>query len=99
MNAPFELPEAIGTPRIPLAWSFSALAQSPLPRAQRPLTAWPRLRDLPETERTAFAGWLADNGATCPEIPGEPDYEQDGYYAHDLDSWRHLRRCGMLNAA
>jgi len=46
---------------------------------------WPRLRDLPETERIIFNEWLC--GQTCPWIEGEPESEQDGYYPWDYERW------------
>jgi hypothetical protein len=55
---------------------------------------WPRLRDLPESERTAFEEWL--RGQTVPIDPSLPDTpeEQDCYYMHDYERWKGLRRTG-----
>lgn len=49
-------------------------------------TKWPRIRDLPESEREPFTEWL--NGQTRPLIDGLPDDEQDGYYRWDYERWR-----------
>ena len=51
------------------------------------VAAWPRIRDLPAHERDAFAAYLANQ--TRPVIDGVPDDQQDGYYAHDYERWRH----------
>ena len=53
---------------------------------------WPRLRDLPEPQRSLFADWLA--GQTRPEVKGVPDADQEFYYSHDYDRWKNLQRVG-----
>ena len=47
---------------------------------------WPRIKDLPESEHEPFKKFL--EGQTCPEIPGVPMAEQDGYYTHDYLRWK-----------
>lgn len=47
---------------------------------------WPRIKDLPNEEQEPFKKWLF--GQTCPEIPGVPMEEQDGYYSHDYRAWK-----------
>jgi len=47
---------------------------------------WPRIRDLPESERDAFTEWL--DGQTRPMIEGEDMSEQDAYYEHDYRAWK-----------
>ena len=48
---------------------------------------WPRIRDLgsPIRHQIPFRTWLAETGATRPELPGEDD--QDGYYQRDWEIW------------
>ena len=47
---------------------------------------WPRIRNLPESERAEFEKYL--EGQTRPWIDGLPANEQDGYYEHDYDRWK-----------
>jgi len=47
---------------------------------------WPRIRDLPESERAPFIKFLV--GQTCPWIEGEPMESQDGYYRQDYENWK-----------
>lgn len=51
-----------------------------------PAKPWPRIRDLPESEREPFRTWL--DGQTRPWIEGEPASEQDAYYRHDYENWK-----------
>lgn len=59
------------------------------------INTWPRLRDLPETEREVFGKWLYENGQTRPEVAGVPDADQDFYYSHDYDRWKVMRSIGL----
>jgi hypothetical protein len=47
-------------------------------------TAWPRLRDLPESEQKVFSQWL--DGQTRPELIGEK--RQDAYFPWDYERWK-----------
>jgi len=47
---------------------------------------WPRIRDLPESERKPFLKWLC--GQTCPLVEGIPMKDQDFYYPWDYDRWK-----------
>lgn len=50
-------------------------------------TEYPRLRDLPETERVPFNKWLY--GQTRPVTdPTLPHSEWDEYYPWDYDRWK-----------
>lgn len=53
----------------------------------KPEVKWPRLRDLPADQRTAFNRWLL--GQTCPWLEGIPESEQDGYFPGDYERWHH----------
>lgn len=52
---------------------------------------WPRLRDLPESERQAFTNWICEQ--TRPIEPSLPETEeyQDFYFRHDYYRWRETR--------
>jgi hypothetical protein len=54
--------------------------------ADKPITAYPRIRDLPVSEREPFAAWLI--GQTVPMITDTTDGEQDAYYPWDYDNWK-----------
>jgi hypothetical protein len=54
--------------------------------SEKPITAYPRIRDLPVSEREPFAAWLI--GQTVPMITDSPDSEQDAYYPWDYDNWK-----------
>jgi hypothetical protein len=58
---------------------------SGLPHMGSPVS-WPRIRDLPESERQPFSEFLW--GQTLPLIDGVPMAEQDGYYPWDYDNWK-----------
>jgi hypothetical protein len=53
---------------------------------------WPRIRDLPESDRGPFLVYLF--GRTAPHIDGVPEVEQDAYYPWDYDSWLAKRELG-----
>ena len=49
---------------------------------------FPRLRDLPPTEREAFREWLARGGHTLPVCDtAEPRETRDWYYPWDYAAW------------
>lgn len=49
------------------------------------LRSYPKIRDLPEEERSLFTEWMT--GQTRPHLPGEGI--QDGYYPQDYDRWQY----------
>lgn len=62
--------------------------------SQVSINTWPRLRDLPETEREVFRKWLLGK-TRPPEVAGIPDADQDFYYSHDYDRWKVMRSIGL----
>ena len=49
---------------------------------------YPRIRDLPEDEQEPFKTWLEYQ--TVPCVDDLPMEEQDFYYQHDYNKWKHL---------
>lgn len=47
---------------------------------------FPRIRDLPVSERQTFSTWLI--GQTRPWIEGVVEEEQDAYFPWDYDRWK-----------
>jgi hypothetical protein len=47
---------------------------------------YPRIRDLPESERKPFEDWLL--GQTVPFIQDTAIMEQDGYYPSHYARWK-----------
>lgn len=56
--------------------------------AQMEVVRWPRIRDLPETERVPFTKWLSCQ--TRPLIEGVPYEEQDAFYPEDYKRWKRV---------
>ena len=52
----------------------------------KPEYGWPRFRDIPEPERTAFRKFMV--GQTCPFIPGLEPGESDFYFPWDYDNFK-----------
>lgn len=51
------------------------------------MTAYPRIRDLPDAERAPFKKWL--RGQTMPICDdAEPEAEWDWYYPWDYKRWK-----------
>lgn len=61
-------------------------AQADTRPKEKPEPEWPRIRDLPSSERDCFDAWLY--GQTRPMLRGLPDSEQDGYFPWDYDRWK-----------
>lgn len=58
--------------------------------AEQEITHWPRIKNLPDTEKEPFRKWLT--GQTCPLLTGVAMEEQDGFYPWDYERWqRHLK--------
>lgn len=54
--------------------------------ATHQITHWPRIRDLPESERVEFHQWLS--GQTCPLLTGVSFEDQDAFYPWDYERWQ-----------
>lgn len=56
------------------------------PNKPTPNQEWPRVRDLPKSERKPFTRWLAGQGR--PWLDGLALQEQDGYFPWDYERWK-----------
>jgi hypothetical protein len=53
-----------------------------------PEIPWPRVRDLPESEREAFELYLGVEGIARPLLEGLEMDDQDGFYPEDYSCWK-----------